>query len=104
MTPLDAVCSLSEDVPLGRRVLVAHSPAHHPHPFYWDLIFQGQLTLHSPSPSQISLHPTAIVLHRVVLMLLAHGVQHGQQLGLRGCGQSHGQKPAQCAPRQHRQL
>lgn len=70
----------------------------------WDLIFQGQLTLHSPSPSQISLHPTAIVLHRVVLMLLAHGVQHGQQLGLRGCGQSHGQKPAQCAPRQHCQL
>lgn len=33
MTPLDAVCSLSEDVPLGKRVLVAHGPAHHPHPF-----------------------------------------------------------------------
>lgn len=50
--------------------------------FYWDLIFQGQLTLHSPSPAQISLHSTAIVLHRMVLMLLAHGVQHGQQLSL----------------------
>ena len=108
MTLLDAICSLSEEVPLGRRAclcpMVWLTTPIRSLSGKWDLIFQKRPTLHSPPPAQVSLHPAAIVLHRVVLMLLAHGVQHSQQLSLRGCRQSHGQEPAQRAPRQHRQL
>lgn len=103
MTLLDAVYSLSEEAPLGSQVCLCPWSGSPP-PGKWDLIFQRRPTLHSPPPAQVSLHPAAVVLHHVVLMLLAHGVQHSQQLSLRGCGQSHGQEPAQCAPWQHRQL
>lgn len=61
-------------------------------------------TLYSPPPAQVSLHPAAITLRCVVLMPLAHGIQHGEQLGLQGCRHSHAQEPTHRAPRQHRQL
>lgn len=68
------------------------------------LFSKGSRTLHSPPPAQVCWLPAAVILHRVLWKLLADRIQHGQQLGLRGCGQSQAQEPAQCAHRHHRQL
>lgn len=60
-------------------------------------------SLRSPPPARVGLLPTAVTLLRVVRVLLADRIQHGQQLGLRGCGQGHAQEPVQHARRHHRQ-
>ena len=83
-------------------VPVPCGPAPLSHPFS----LQGPRfpTLYSPPPAQVGLRPTAITLCCVVLMPLAHGIQHGEQLGLQGSRHSHAQEPTQRASRQHRQL
>lgn len=58
---------------------------------------------HSPPPAGVGLLPAAVTLLRVICVLLAHRIQHGQQLGLRGCGQGHAQEPVQHAGRHHGQ-
>lgn len=105
------LCPLSNEVPTGEGVclhLCLWGPTALPSVCFLhesgSLFSKGSRTLHSPPPAQVCWLPAAVILHRVLWKLLADRIQHGQQLGLRGCGQSQAQEPAQCAHGHHRQL
>lgn len=91
----------------GRRVH-EHRGSPSPHTRFhgtWLTVFRRQsCPLHSPPPAQVGRLPAAGTLPRVLWKLLAGRVEHGQQLRLRGRGQSHAQEPVQRARGHHGQL